>query len=262
MADPWKRVVTVGGSSAAGDLVDVRRPPRRARRRAAGRTKSTPPAAARVVDRLRADRLLEVDDRLERHERAARRLEARSSRSESACSWYFGSSSSSTRYCAVGAVDRRRPLRAEAVVERVFDVAGVQPERRGLVAVDDQVDARALHLHVVGDVLHLAAARAIAASSRRRPRVQLVGVGALHGQVVGAVAAAPADLKRRRQADERLEAGKAAELRPRSCCAICAAVSGRLARGISCTLKRAVFIDADAAAGAERRTCRRWGSRG
>ena len=32
---------------------------------------------------------------------------------------------------------------------------GVQADRRRLVAIDDQVDPRALHLHVVRDVLHL-----------------------------------------------------------------------------------------------------------
>ena len=77
----------------------------------------------------------------------------------------------------------------------------------------------------------------------RRPVVEVLGVVALHGQAVGAVAHPPADLNRRRQRDEGAERRETAAAAARICCAICAALTGRLRRGVSCTLKRAVFIE-------------------
>jgi hypothetical protein len=126
--------------------------------------------------------------------------------SESTCPWCFGSSSSRTRYC--------RPFRPERVVHRVLDRRRVQPDHRRLVAVDDDVDARAPHLHVVGRILNLGHLRGDGGLELRRPPVQLLGVEALHHDAEVLVAHPAADLQRRRQADESTETRKSQQLRP------------------------------------------------
>ena len=80
------------------------------------------------------------------------------------------------------------------------------------VAVDHEVDARALHLHVVGHVLHFRQRRD-GGLEPRRPVVERRGVGALHRERVRAVAHAAADLNRRRQAHERAKAREPEQLR-------------------------------------------------
>ena len=113
LAGPSKLVGDRRRQQAVGDLLDVRG--RRAERdaRAQAERDRHRRQLAGVVDRLRTDRLLEA--RRPTRAAPARRCGVLNAIffSESACSWYFGSSSSSTRYCAVSAVDRRRPLRAE-----------------------------------------------------------------------------------------------------------------------------------------------------
>ena len=112
------------------------------------------------------------------------------------------------------AVDRRRPLRAEARGQRVLDLRGVEADGRRLVAVDDEVDLRALDLEVVRDVLDFRHLRLHRRAQALRPGVELVGVGALHRDVVAAVADAAADLERRRDVDERAVVREPQELRP------------------------------------------------
>ena len=80
------------------------------------------------------------------------------------------------------------------------------------VPLDHEIHARALHLHVVGDVLHFGQLRD-GGLEPRRPVVERGGVGALHRQRVRAVAHAAADLNCRRQAHERAEAGEPEQLR-------------------------------------------------
>src|ERR671924_64585 len=63
----------------------------------------------------------------------------------------------------------------EPRVQRVLDLRGVQADGRRLVAVDQEVDARALHLHVVRDVHHLRHRRNRILEARR-PLVQILGV--------------------------------------------------------------------------------------
>ena len=84
---------------------------------------------------------------------------------------------------------------------------------------------------------------AIAASRLRRPVVQVRRCRRSGPSACRCCCPAPANLDRRRQADERPEARESASSCGRSCCAICAAVTGRLRRGVSWTLSRAVFID-------------------
>ena len=83
----------------------------------------------------------------------------------------------------------------------------------------------------------------IASSSRAAHSYRLVGVGALHGQVVGAVAHVAADLNRRRQADECPEPREPQELRTQLLRDLRGGDRAASRRGISWTLKRAVFID-------------------
>ena len=101
LADPWKLVVTVGRQQPVRDLLDVRRWPCRA---------TTPGFRPNEIDTAGSwpEWLIVCGPTVSLN------LTTDSSgtsvplgalnailRSESACSWYFGSSSSSTRYCAL-----------------------------------------------------------------------------------------------------------------------------------------------------------------
>ena len=201
------------GQQAVGHLLDVRgRSTQRHARLEPERHRHRRQLAG-VVDRLRSDRLLEVDDRLQRHQRAARRLE-RDFFQRVDLPLMLRIELEQDAVLGGVAVDRRRPLRPERVVHRVLDRGRVQAYHRGLVAVDDDVDARASHLHVVGRILNLGHLRGDGRLEQRRPPIQLLGVEALHHDAEVLVAHAAADLQRRRQPDESAETGESQQLRP------------------------------------------------
>src|SRR5207244_12308494 len=96
----------------------------------------------------------------------------------------------------------------EAVRQGLRDLRRVQADGRRFIPIDDQIHARALQLHVVRDVLHF---RQLGDRLLEpgRPRIQLVVVEALDGEVEAAVAAEAADLKGRRHVDEGTESWEA-----------------------------------------------------
>src|SRR5581483_10137197 len=108
------------------------------------------------------------------------------------------------------AVDGRDELLPEAVRQRLRDGRRREADGRRLVAIDRHVDAGALQLHVVRHVLYFGPLRD-GLFELRRPGVELVVAEALDGEVVGAVPLEAADLERRRDVDERAEAGEPAE---------------------------------------------------
>ena len=112
------------------------------------------------------------------------------------------------------AINGRRPFRAVPRGEHVLDLRGVESHGRGLVAVDDEVDSRALDFEIVRDVLDFRHLPFHRRAQPLRPGIQLVGVGALHRDAVAAVADTAADLERRRDVDERAVVRKAQELPP------------------------------------------------
>ena len=213
LAEPSNPTLTVAGSSPAASCAnaidggaerDARAQPERDVHRR---------QLARVVDALRADGFLHRHDGRQRNERAARRLEGELVERIGVLLVLRIELEQHAVLRRV-AVDRGRPLRAEAGGERVLDLGGVEADGGRLVAIDDEVHLRALDLEVVRDVLDLRDLRLHRRAQPLRPGVELIRVGALHRHVVAAVALAEADLQRRRDPDERAEVREPQQLRP------------------------------------------------
>src|SRR6185436_10891881 len=99
------------------------------------------------------------------------------------------------------------------VVERVLDLIGGDAERRGLVAIDLDVDLRARDLEVAGEILE-----AWHHGERRlqlaRRGVQFLAIWRLHRVLIQALADLSADPDRRRVLHVDLDAGDPRDLRP------------------------------------------------
>ena len=154
-ADPWKLVVTFGGSTVPRDLGDAIDGGAERHARPQAERNRHRRQLAQVIDAVRTDGFLEADDRFERHERSARRLETellqrvglllilRRRARAAPCT-----ASAGRRSC----VDHLGPSPSLSA----FSICvAIQTDGRGLVAVDDEIHARALQLDVVGDFLHL-----------------------------------------------------------------------------------------------------------
>src|SRR5215471_11702695 len=105
-----------------------------------------------MVDRLRPDRLLEVDHGVERNQIPGRRLERDTPERISAQLIPRIQLEEHAVLCRLP-VDRRRPLWSQTVVQSGLELRRVEPDLGRLVPVDDEVDPRALDLHVRGYVL-------------------------------------------------------------------------------------------------------------
>ena len=166
-----------------------------------------------MVDALRADGFLGRDDRLERHQGAARRLE-RDLLEGIGVLLVPRIDFQHDLVLGVGSVDGRRPSLPIAGGQRVFDLRRIQPQGGGLVPVDREVDPRALHLQIVRHILDFRNAFHGGAEAAGLS-IEVVGVQALHGDVVRAAAYPRADLERGRQVDEDVVVREAQELTPK-----------------------------------------------
>ena len=185
-----------------------------------------------VIDRLRTDDGRRLGQRVERHDGPAagrtgrvrrherrlhlplirRRLEVQQ-RQRRRVALELGRQLEQHLVLVDRAVDRRHPLRAVRVVERVFDRAGRHAQRGGLVAIDVDVDLRAADLEVTRDVHEgrLGGERLLHGPGGR---VEFLPIRRLHRELIQALAHLAADPDRRRVLQEHLHADDLVELGP------------------------------------------------